>query len=55
MAAIKRAYRERYHADLQEAVHDATAGHNWGQFCYELCINRMPDDVKRIERIEVSR
>ena len=54
MAAIKAAYRERYGRDLQEAVKDGTSG-EWGQFCEELCITRMPDDVRKVERIEIKR
>ncbi|KAL2757793.1 hypothetical protein ACRALDRAFT_2097907 [Sodiomyces alcalophilus JCM 7366] len=50
MEAIKKAYRHRYGVDLQEAVYEGTTG-EWGQFCYELCIYRMPDDVKRFERV----
>ena len=53
MVRVKRAYREQYGRDLQEAVGDATAG-ELGQFCRALCISRMPDDVKRVERIEVN-
>ena len=55
MAAVKAAYRERYQRDLQGAVRDATSGSDWGQFCCELCIGRMPDDVKRVERVEIIR
>lgn len=55
MAAIKAAYRDRYGKDLQEAVKDATSGSGWGEFCRELCITRMPDDVRRVERISSSR
>lgn len=54
MAAVKRAYRERYGKDMMEAVKDGTSG-EWGQFCQELCISRMPDDVKRIEKIDIPR
>ncbi|GJN67557.1 hypothetical protein PLIIFM63780_005000 [Purpureocillium lilacinum] len=54
MQAVKRAYRERYARDLQDAVKDATSG-QWGRFCVELCIARMPNDVRRIERVEVIR
>lgn len=54
LSAIKRAYSERYHKDMMEAVRDGTSG-EWGQFCQELCISRMPDDVKRVERIQMSR
>ncbi len=53
MAAVKLAYRDRYNHDLQESVRDATGASGWGQFCQELCITRMPDDVKRVERIEI--
>jgi hypothetical protein len=52
MEAVKKAYRERYEKDLQEAVREGTSG-QWGQFCRELCITRMPDHVKTVERIEV--
>jgi hypothetical protein len=51
MEAIKRSYRERYGVDLQEAVKEATKG-KWGLFCHELCITRMPDDVRRFEKID---
>lgn len=51
MANVKIAYRERYGADLQEAVREGTKG-EWGQFCQALCVIRMPDDVKRFERVE---
>ena len=54
MAAVKVAYRERYNKDLQEAVRDATSDSDWGQFCRELCITRMPDSVKKVERIEIK-
>ncbi|KAG8167964.1 hypothetical protein KVR01_003653 [Diaporthe batatas] len=54
LSAIKRAYSERYGKDMMEAVRDGTSG-EWGQFCQELCISRMPDDVKRVERIQLSR
>jgi len=55
MAAIKHAYRERYGRDLQEAVKDATTGSDWGQFCRNLCVTRMPDDVRRFEKVEIIR
>ncbi|KJZ75930.1 hypothetical protein HIM_04754 [Hirsutella minnesotensis 3608] len=48
MQAVKRAYRERYGRDVQEAVREATSG-QWGRFCAELCIARMPNDVRRME------
>lgn len=47
MLAVKRAFRERYARDLQDAVRDATSG-SWGRFCAELCIARMPDDVRSV-------
>ncbi|KAK7743892.1 hypothetical protein SLS53_003914 [Cytospora paraplurivora] len=54
LAAVKRAYRERYGKDMSEAVKDGTSG-EWGQFCQELCISRVPDDVRKIERIDIPR
>ena len=51
MAAVKAAYRDRYGRDLQESVKDATSNSDWGRFCRELCIARMPDDVRRVERV----
>jgi hypothetical protein len=54
MQAVKRAYRERYGRELQDAVREATSG-DWGVFCNELCIARMPNDVRRVERVEVRR
>ncbi|OAA72140.1 annexin ANXC4 [Cordyceps fumosorosea ARSEF 2679] len=50
MQAVKRAYSERYGRELQDAVRDATSG-EWGIFCLELCIARMPNHVRRIERV----
>ncbi|KFA73793.1 hypothetical protein S40288_03174 [Stachybotrys chartarum IBT 40288] len=54
MHAVKKAYRERYGHDLQDAVRDATSG-AWGLFCSELCIARMPNDVRRVERVDARR
>ncbi|KAI8632964.1 Annexin [Xylariaceae sp. FL1651] len=51
LAAIKKAYRERYHEDLADAVHDGTSG-EWGLFCEQLVVTRMPDEVKRFESVE---
>ncbi|KAI1779386.1 Annexin [Hypoxylon cercidicola] len=51
MAAIKRAYRERYGEELAEAVKDGTSG-EWGLFCEQLVVTRMPDDVKSFEKVE---
>ncbi|GAB0138583.1 hypothetical protein EsDP_00006812 [Epichloe bromicola] len=47
MKAVKKAYRERYGVDLSEAVREGTSG-QWGQFCRELCIARMPERVEII-------
>ncbi|KAH6630334.1 hypothetical protein B0J18DRAFT_364136 [Chaetomium sp. MPI-SDFR-AT-0129] len=52
MALVRRAYRETYGRDLQDAVREATKG-EWGEFCVQLCIVRMPDDVKRVERVDI--
>ncbi|KOS22056.1 Annexin A11 [Escovopsis weberi] len=51
MQEVKRAYRERYGQNLQDAVKEATSA-QWGLFCSELCIGRMPDHVRRIERVD---
>lgn len=53
MEAVKREYRSRYGKDLHEAVRDGTKG-TWGEFCEQLCVRRMPDDVRRVERVEVD-
>lgn len=52
MALVRRAYRETFGRDLQDAVREATKG-EWGEFCVQLCIVRMPDDVKRVERVDI--
>ena len=51
LAAIKKAYRERYREDLSEAVREGTSG-EWGLFCEQLVVTRMPDEVKRFEAVE---
>ena len=51
MAAVKRAYRERYGVELADAVRDGTSG-AWGLFCQQLVVTRMPDDVKKFARDE---
>ncbi|KAK2064728.1 annexin ANXC4 [Colletotrichum caudatum] len=53
LEAVKRAYRERYGRDMQEAVREATSG-EWGLFCRELCIYRMPNDVKSYEKVAMQ-
>lgn len=50
MALVKRAYRERYREDLSDAVREGTSG-DWGAFCEQLVVTRIPDDVKVVERI----
>ncbi|KAL2183267.1 Annexin [Thermothelomyces heterothallicus CBS 203.75] len=54
MALVKRAYREHYGRELQDAVREATRG-EWGEFCVALCIVRMPDDVRQVERVDIHR
>lgn len=54
MEAVKRAYQQRYGRELQDAIKDATSG-EWGLFCRELCITRMPNDVRRVERLTVEK
>lgn len=51
MEAIKREYRSRYGVEMQAAVRDGTKG-DWGRFCELLCVRRMGDEVRRVERIE---
>ncbi|KAF4966511.1 hypothetical protein FZEAL_10642 [Fusarium zealandicum] len=53
MRAVRQAYRERYGRSLGEAVREATNG-EWGEFCSELCIVRMPDDVRRFDKVSYS-
>ncbi|RBR05308.1 uncharacterized protein FIESC28_11393 [Fusarium coffeatum] len=50
MRAVKQAYRERYGRGMRDAVRDATSG-EWGEFCGELCIARMPDDVRKFDKV----
>lgn len=52
MAAVKKAYRERYGEDLSSAVKEGTSG-DWGLFCRQLVVTRMPDDVKQFSRVEI--
>ncbi|KAI4604437.1 hypothetical protein KJ359_000575 [Pestalotiopsis sp. 9143b] len=51
MAAVKRAYRDRYHVDLADAVKEGTSD-DWGLFCRQLVVTRTPDDVKRFSKVE---
>lgn len=51
MEAVKREFRSRYGKDLQHAVADGTKG-AWGDFCEELCVRRMGDEVRRVEIID---
>ncbi|WYZ39237.1 hypothetical protein EsH8_III_001151 [Colletotrichum jinshuiense] len=51
LEAVKRAYRERYGRDMQDAVREGTSS-EWGLFCRELCIYRMPNDVKSYEKVQ---
>jgi Annexin len=54
MSAVRKAYRSRYGKELQQAVAESTSG-QWGAFCEELCIARMPNDVRRVERVSSRR
>lgn len=51
LALVKREFRNRYGLDLIDAVRDGTKGY-WGEFCEELCVSRVPDDVRRVEKYE---
>ncbi|KAI0444508.1 Annexin [Xylaria telfairii] len=48
---IKKAYRERYREDLSDAVREGTSG-QWGLFCEQLVVTRMPDEVKQFQSVE---
>jgi len=50
MEAIKREYKVRYGIELLEAVREGTKG-DWGRFCEELCVRRMPDEVREVGRV----
>ncbi|KAI1320411.1 hypothetical protein F5Y16DRAFT_389833 [Xylariaceae sp. FL0255] len=51
LAAVKKTYRARYGEDLADAVREGTSG-EWGLFCEQLVVTRMPDEVKRFEAVE---
>lgn len=51
MEQIKREYRLRYKVDMQTAVREGTKG-EIGRFCEMLCVRRMGDEVRRVERVE---
>lgn len=53
MEAVKREYWSRYGKELQQAVEEGSKG-AWGEFCEELCVRRMPDDVRRVERVTIK-
>jgi hypothetical protein len=53
MALVRRAFREQYGADLQDAVREAAGKGEFGDFCVALCIARTPDDVRRVERVDI--
>ncbi|KAJ4263758.1 hypothetical protein NW762_005791 [Fusarium torreyae] len=53
MRAVKQAFRERYGRAMRDAIRDATSG-EWGEFCGELCIARMPDDVRKFDKVSYS-
>jgi hypothetical protein len=52
MEAVKREYRQRYGVEMQQAVKEGTRG-EWGRFCEGLCVRRMGDEVRRLERVEM--
>jgi hypothetical protein len=51
MELVKREYRTRYGVEMQVAVKEGTKG-ELGRFCEMLCVRRMGDEVRRIERVE---
>ncbi|CZR63859.1 uncharacterized protein PAC_13756 [Phialocephala subalpina] len=54
MELVKREYRTRYGVDMQRAVAEGTKG-EWGHFCEMLCVRRMGDEVRSVERVEEYR
>lgn len=52
MELVKKEYRTRYGIDMQVAVREGTRG-EWGRFCELLCVRRMGDEVRRVERVEI--
>ncbi|KAI1632565.1 hypothetical protein F4809DRAFT_653198 [Biscogniauxia mediterranea] len=50
LTAVKRAFRERYGEDLTDAVREGTSG-AWGTFCQQLCVTRMPSEVKQFDTV----
>lgn len=50
MEAVKKEYKARYNVELIEAVRDGTKG-DWGRFCEQLCLRRMPDEVREVRRV----
>ena len=50
LARVKAEYEDRYGVSLQAAVLDATKG-PLSEFLAGLCISRMPDDVRQVERL----
>jgi hypothetical protein len=54
MELVKKEYRARYGVEMQAAVREGTRG-EWGHFCEMLCVRRMGDEVRRVERVEEYR
>lgn len=51
MELVKKEYRNRYGIEMQTAVKEHTKG-ELGRFCEMLCVRRMGDEVRRLERVE---
>ena len=50
MELVKKEYRSKYGIDMQVAVQEGTRG-DWGRFCEMLCVRRMGDEVRRVEKL----
>lgn len=50
MEAVKKEYKARYNVELLTAVREGTKG-DWGRFCEQLCLKRMPDEVREVRRV----
>lgn len=48
--AVKKEYKARYNMELLTAVRDGTKG-DWGRFCEQLCLRRMPHEVHEVRRV----
>ncbi|TAQ89487.1 hypothetical protein B7494_g2163 [Chlorociboria aeruginascens] len=53
MEEVKREYAARYGVEMRTAVREGTRG-EWGRFLEGLCVRRMGDEVREVERVRVD-